>query len=125
MRMPVTGGGGRFPRRFRRSLARWVLALRHAARNASPAGGGSGFTSGTGLPLTPGFRDTRLVRRDFPAREVRRAGLAGRSAAERAPHGLDSHAPLRPARPGLGPRPPPPSPPARKRSPPATPPPHQ
>src|SRR5258708_27611236 len=48
MRMPVTCGGGRFPRRFRRSRARWLLARRHAARNASPAGGGSGFTSGTG-----------------------------------------------------------------------------
>src|SRR5258708_40175163 len=45
MRMPVTGGGGRFPRRFRRSRARWLAALRHAARNAAPAGGGSGFTS--------------------------------------------------------------------------------
>src|SRR5258708_22333094 len=51
MRMPVTGGGGRFPRRFRRSRARWLLALRHAARNTAPAGGGSGFTSGTGAVL--------------------------------------------------------------------------
>src|SRR5258708_4029244 len=46
MRMPVTGGGRRFPRRFRRSPARWLLALRHPAPNAPPAGG-SGFTSGT------------------------------------------------------------------------------
>src|SRR5258707_15488768 len=113
MRMPVTGGGGRFPRRFRRFRARWVLALRHAARNASPAGGGAGFTSVMDLPLTPGFRDTRLVRRDIPAREVRRAGLAGRSAPERAPHGLDSHAPLRPERPGPSHRRAPPPPPAR------------
>src|SRR5258707_2716588 len=40
MRMPVTCGAGRLPRRFRFSFARSLRARLYSARNATPAAGG-------------------------------------------------------------------------------------